>query len=163
MVDAKEAWSEVGARFGGLGEKLKEHFSSPSRAAGDTTETEAPEREATGPEDGSAESGGGGDVGAADALKDALRNLADALNTTVEAIGAAAKDPAIAEEVRGVGQAFVNALSTTFTDAGEEVRKAFNRSRPSEAGGAAEGDTAVVDREADEGGPAGTGEDEPTT
>jgi Flp pilus assembly pilin Flp len=115
VAEAKEAWSEVGARFGGLGEKLKEHFTHPPSKGAEAGEPEA-----------------AADAGAADALKDAFRKLGEALDGAVEAIGAAAKDPAVAGDVRQVGQALVNALSTTFTDAGEEVKKAFGRGRPAD-------------------------------
>ncbi|HEX7095616.1 MAG TPA: hypothetical protein VF183_07020, partial [Acidimicrobiales bacterium] len=107
MADVKEAWSEVATRFGELSEKLKEHFSHPP-------EPETAEG-AAGIE--AAEAGTGArrpDASAADALKDALRNLGDALNTTVEAVSAAVKDPDVTQQARQVGQAFVNALSSTF-------------------------------------------------
>jgi hypothetical protein len=112
MADAKEAWNQVGARFSGLGEKLKEHFTQPT-----PREVDAAPGERAAPVD----------AGAVEALKDAFRTLGEALDGAVEAIGAAAKDPAVAHDVREVGQAFVNALSATFSDAGEEVKKAFNR------------------------------------
>ena len=51
----------------------------------------------------------------------------------VEAIGGAAKDPAVAEDVRHVGQSLVTALSTTFSDATGEIRRAFNRNRPDDS------------------------------
>jgi hypothetical protein len=142
MSDTKQAWNEVGAQFSGLGERLKEHFShQPPRAAGDagadTTANAAGPTAPVGeigdaPGEGTAggAGAGGSDAGAADALKSALKHLGEALDGVVEAVGGAAKDPAVAEDVRHVGQSLVNALSATFADASGEIRKAFNRDRP---------------------------------
>jgi len=146
MADAKEAWSEVGHRFGGLGETLKEHFTHPPSKADDADAAPADlvdSEVAAGDTSAATDAEALKDAGAADALKKAFHTLGEALDGAVEAVGAAAKDPKIADEVRQVGQALVNALSTTFTDAGDEVRKAFNRGRPAE--GDAAGDTTVVD------------------
>jgi hypothetical protein len=139
-VNVKEAWSEVGKEFSGLGERLKGHFSQPAgraeagvedageaaTAVGDAVDSGATvTTETTG-----AEGGGATDAGTADALKAALKHLGEALDGVVEAIGGAAKDPAVAEDVRHVGQSLVTALSATFSDASGEIRKAFNRNRP---------------------------------
>jgi hypothetical protein len=129
MEDAKAAWAEVGAKFGGLGEKLKEHFDHPRAPAGGEGAGDG------GPSPAGSEAGAsaGASTGAAqsttDAVRDALRNLGDALSGAVEAVGAAAKDPEITNDMRQVGQAFVNALSATFTDVGDDIRRSFSRSQ----------------------------------
>jgi hypothetical protein len=158
MEDAKAAWADVGAKFGGLGEKLKEHFEharptgqaegeAGAEGAGATAapgEGAAPGAGAGGAGAGGAGAGGAsgagaGGAGTTDAVKDALRTLGEALSGAVEAVGAAAKDPEITGEMRQVGQAFVNALAATFTDVGEDLRGAFSRSRSGEGGGGGAG------------------------
>ena len=137
-VKVKEAWSEVGKEFSGLGERLKGHFGHPTppaedaedavdeaaTALGDAVDGGAAADDATATAEAKAS-----EAGAADALKAALRHLGEALDGVVEAIGGAAKDPAVAEDVRHVGQSLVTALSATFSDASGEIRKAFNRDK----------------------------------
>jgi Flp pilus assembly pilin Flp len=61
------------------------------------------------------------------ATQDALRKLREALDEAFSAVGTAAKDPAVRDDVRNVGDAFANALSTTFSEVSDELRKAFRR------------------------------------
>jgi hypothetical protein len=139
-VNVKEAWSEVGTQFSGLGERLKGHFSPAAAPAEGAVEDAGEAATAVGDAVDSGATvtteptGAGGtgatDAGTADALKSALKHLGEALDGVVEAIGGAAKDPAVAEDVRHVGQSLVTALAATFSDASGEIRKAFNRNRP---------------------------------
>ena len=112
MEESKAAWEEVGSLFSGLGLKLKEHF---AQAASNEDAQEA----------GAARS----DAAAADAMREAMRKLGAALDDAVEAISGAAKDPAITEDVRKVGQSVVHAFQTTFADVSDDVRHAFSRTR----------------------------------
>jgi hypothetical protein len=114
MEEARAAWEEVGARFTGLGTKLKEHF--------DQGRTPGAEGAASGTSDASA----------ADALKDALRNLGEALDTTVEAVANAVKDPAVQSEVRAAGKSMANAVGKSFAGLSEDLRQSFNRGGRSE-------------------------------
>lgn len=117
MSDAKSAWEEVGSTFSGLGTKLKLHFeqvhSEEAAAAGAEPNSEPAAETKESKE-----------------VKDALRKLGDALDDAFEALGSAAKDPAVKEDVRKVGQSLSGALSATFADVSDELRKAFRRNKP---------------------------------
>lgn len=80
---------------------------------------------------GEAASGGGAASGAGgrEDVKEALRKLGAALDDAFEALGAAAKDPAVKEDVRQVGQSLSGALSATFADVGDDLRRAFRRTK----------------------------------
>lgn len=112
MEESKAAWEEVGSLFSGLGLKLKEHFAQAASSA-----------------NAQDESGARSDAAAADAMRDALRKLGVALDDAVEAISGAAKDPAITEDVRKVGQSVAHAFQTTFADVSDDVRHVFSRTR----------------------------------
>jgi ElaB/YqjD/DUF883 family membrane-anchored ribosome-binding protein len=113
MTDNKAEWNEVGERFSAIRSKLEKHFEQPG-------EGEAP-GEPPAP-------------GAADEVRDALRSLGDALESTMNALGSAARDPEITGEVRSAGQSLVNALNSTFSGVGDEIRRAFKRSSADEEG-----------------------------
>jgi len=131
MADAKQAWDEVGAMFGGLGLKLKMHFEQ-ARSAEDAAEASSAEPDA-GPS--ATETTGAGPTGAEEdragpegpELKAALRKLADALDGTFDAVGNAVRDPAVKEDVRDIGRALSDAFSATFAEVSDDLRKAFRR------------------------------------
>jgi hypothetical protein len=132
MAEAKEAWGEVGARLGTLGERLKQHFGSAGTGPDEGAPEQAGEplvtdRTFTATGESASATTDEPDETPADALKEALRNLSGALRTTVDAIGAAAKDRELTSEAREAGQAFVNAMAATFSSASDDVRRAFNR------------------------------------
>ncbi len=111
MQEAKAAWEEVGSLFSSLGLKLKEHFAQAASSGNE---------------------GGGGersDAAATDAMRDAIRKLGAGLDDAVEAVSGAAKDPAISDDVRKVGQSVVQAFQTTFADVSDDLRHAFSRTR----------------------------------
>ena len=110
MQEAKAAWEEVGSQFSSLGLKLKQHFAQAASAETDN-------------------GGERSDAAARDAMRDALRKLSAALDDAVEAVSGAAKDPAITDDLRKVGQSVMNAFQSTFSDVGDDLRQAFNRSR----------------------------------
>ncbi|HUP71993.1 MAG TPA: hypothetical protein VM282_02995 [Acidimicrobiales bacterium] len=110
MQEAKAAWEDVGSQFSSLGLKLKEHF---AQAASNETDS------------GSERS----DTAARDAMRDAMRKLGAALDDAVEAVSGAAKDPAITDDLRKVGQSVMNAFHSTFADVSDDLRQAFSRSR----------------------------------
>lgn len=112
MEEAKAAWEEVGSLFSGLGLKLKEHF---AQATSRETESGA-ERS---------------DTAARDAMREALRKLGTALDDAVDAVSVAAKDPAITEDVRKVGQSVMHAFQSTFEDVSDDLRGVFNRASKS--------------------------------
>ncbi len=108
MEEARAAWEEVGARFSGLGTKLKEHFDQARPGAEGEAGTEA-------------------EVGATEALKEALRNLGAALDTAVEAVASAAKDPAVTDDARKAGKSLANAVAKSFAGVSEDLRQTFSR------------------------------------
>jgi hypothetical protein len=97
MADTKQAWGEVGDRFGELGLKLKLHY---QQAGGQV-------------EDGE--------------LRKALDELRASVDHAFDAVGNAVKDPAVKEDARDVARSLRDALSTTFAEASDELRKCFTR------------------------------------
>ena len=91
MADAKQAWSEVGERLSALGLKLKLHT----------------EEELSGDDDTAASTN-------AEKLKKSISELFDAM-------GDAARDPAVREDAKSVASAFTAAIDATIEDA----KKAF--------------------------------------
>lgn len=133
MSDTRQAWEQVGDHLSGLGQKMKHHL----------------EQELS-DDDG-------------EQVVSALKKLGDAIEETVEAIGNAAKDPAVKEDVKNFGRSFVAALSVTAEDASGRVRDVVDRQKagPGESSGApppstaeAEGDDGPTPpRTADDDGP----------
>ncbi len=62
------------------------------------------------------------------AARDALQELRGALDNTFEAVGKAAKDPAIRDDVKRVGSSLGEAISKTFAEVGSGLSKPFQRS-----------------------------------
>ena len=108
MQEAKAAWEEVGSLFSSLGLKLKEHFAQ----AASNVNPDGVERS---------------DAAAREAMRDAVRKLGAALDDAVEAISGAAKDPAITDDLRKVGQSVMHAFQSTFSDVSDDLRHAFSR------------------------------------
>ena len=91
MADAKQAWNEVGERLSALGLKLKFHT----------------EEELSKDDDAEAAS-------SAEKLKRSVTELFDAM-------GDAARDPAVREDARSVANAFASAIDATI----ETAKKSF--------------------------------------
>lgn len=100
MADAKQAWDEVGEQFGRLGQRLKQTYERQA-AAGSEGGPRPDERD----------------------IEEAFRTLAGAVNTAVGSAGAAMRDPAFGEDVKSAARAFGDALSATFEDLGNELRR----------------------------------------
>lgn len=99
MTDAKSAWNDAGDRLQNLGASLKQHYAAQrGDDAGQTKEQ----------------------------VSDAFKKVGDALQGAFDALGAAAKDPAVKEDVRQTGKSVADALGQTFTSLSDEVRKAFD-------------------------------------
>ncbi len=94
MTDTRTRWNDVGAQLNELGLKLQLHF---EQAAAEGREDEAK-------------------------VKDALRAIGDAVEAAFGALGAAAKDDAVREDVKEVGGAVRDALDATFAELGERFR-----------------------------------------
>jgi hypothetical protein len=94
MDDAKQAWKDVGDSFAELGRRLKEHL-----------DREGPSAAAEG-----------------EAAKDALRQTADAVGKTLEALGQAVRDPGVKEEAKRAARSLADAFGTTMEELGEQIR-----------------------------------------
>lgn len=124
MGDAKQSWEEVGARFSGLGQKLKQHLEAERRAQG----TSPP--------------GGTGDEPSQAAGADirvALERLAESLDEAFDALGKAAKDPTMRAEVTEAGRALAGAIGTSLDQVGGEVRRVVDRRKQRGSGEPAAG------------------------
>jgi len=95
MTEASEKWDEVGEAFSDLGRSLKGRFDA--NAAFGSAEREK--------------------------VNDALRQLADALDTGFTTIGDAFRDPAIRDEMKNAGTSIADAITATLRD----VSDAFKR------------------------------------
>jgi hypothetical protein len=94
--DTKQAWSEVADQFSGLGLKLKLHLEEALKAR---------------PDD--------------ETVKKALEELRDSLDRAFTAVGDAVKDPAVKQDVVDVASSLREALSTTFSEASDDLRNCF--------------------------------------
>ena len=101
-TDAKAAWSDTGEQLTALGSKLGAHFENQRSADGTSA------REQT---------------------QEAIKRLGDAVKEAFDAVGAAARDDAVKQDVKQVGRSLVGALDVTFRQVSDEVRKAFDRTQ----------------------------------
>ncbi len=111
MPDTAATWSDVGSRFSALGQNLRTHF--------DQARTTAPADAS--PADAAAAAADN------DRVREALHKLGDALDGVIDAVGSAVKDPAVKADVKQVGSALSNALSSSFAEVSDDLRKAFRR------------------------------------
>lgn len=94
MTDTRAGWGEVASQLNELGLKLQLHF---EQAAAEGREDE-------------------------EKVKDALRAIGDAVEQAFGALGAAARDDAVREDIKDVGGAVRGALDATFAELGERFR-----------------------------------------
>jgi hypothetical protein len=94
---ARTAWEDVAGEFSGLGLKLKLHL---QQARGEEASGE---------------------------VRDALDKLASAIDDAFEAVGTAAKDPALRDDVRSVGRSLSSALGATFAEVSDDLSRLFDR------------------------------------
>jgi hypothetical protein len=106
MVGTKEAWDDAGRQLSDLGRRLRQHYEQQRGTAGDQAKAD---------------------------VEDAVKKLADAVQDAFEALGAAAKDQAVKDDVKHAARSLTDAFGASFADLSEEVRTAFQRRR--EAGG----------------------------
>ena len=119
MTDAKAAWNDTGEQLTALGSKLGAHYENQRGADRQSA------REQT---------------------QEAIKKLGDAVKDAFEAVGAAARDEAVKQDVKQVGRSLVGALDVTFRQVSEEVRKAFDRSpTDSPAAGPSTADPSTAD------------------
>jgi hypothetical protein len=100
MADVKSAWNDAGDQLQNLGASLKQHYAQQrGEDAGQTKEQ----------------------------VGDAFKKVGEALQGAFDALGAAAKDPAVKADVKQTGKSVADALTVTFTELSDDVRKAFDK------------------------------------
>lgn len=132
MTDSKQAWEEVGSKFSGLGQRLRQHLDAERRAQEEAGE---PTAEQTGEQ-------------ANKDIRAAIEKMTTALDDAFDALGKAAKDPAVREDVSDAGRSLVGALGTSLEQLGDEVRRLVDRKKS--RGGAEPTDAGSDDRTAGE-------------
>ncbi|HVR32366.1 MAG TPA: hypothetical protein VMS74_06620 [Acidimicrobiia bacterium] len=91
-----DPWTEASQRWSSIGDKLKDRYKEMSG------------------EDGPSE----------DQVRLALETLGDAARAVADSVGSAMKDPAVREQVKDAAASFVTALGQTFSQLGDELRRA---------------------------------------
>ena len=104
MADVRTAWKQAGEQLSGLGLKLRLHYDEQRGTDAD-----------------------GEQVRAQDEVKEAVRKRGMAVQDAVDALGAAARDQAVKDDVREVGRSLKDALGVTFTEISDELGRAFDR------------------------------------
>ena len=97
--DTRKAWDEVGDRFSDVGRKFGEHYRKLGAEAGAAAE----ERKR--------------------ALGDAVKEAVGELDHALTALGDSLRDPETKDSLKQAARSFGDALSTTFSDLGDEIRK----------------------------------------
>ncbi len=123
MPDTAATWSDVGSRFSALGQNLRTHFDQARTAApADANPADASPGDTTAADTTAADAAADNDR-----VREALHKLGDALDGVIDAVGSAVKDPAVKADVKQVGSALSNALSSSFAEVSDDLRKAFRR------------------------------------
>jgi len=99
MSDAKQKWDDVGERFGLLGRHIKERYDA--QASFGEAETAK--------------------------VNDALHQISESLDAGFKALGDSVRDPAMRSDLKEAGAAIADALSSTFKDVADELKKAVKR------------------------------------
>ncbi|MDQ1286602.1 MAG: hypothetical protein QG622_167 [Actinomycetota bacterium] len=99
MADVRAAWNETGDKLSELGRKLKVHYDEQHGSEGQQTREE---------------------------LAEAARRLGGAVQDAFEALGTAARDKSVQDDVKQVGQSLAEALGATLGQATDELKRAFS-------------------------------------
>jgi hypothetical protein len=96
---SRRAWEEVGERFSEVGQRIGDHYRKLGSLAGAAQEEQGR------------------------ALNDAIKGAVDELDRAVTALGDSLRDQQTQESLKQAARSFGDALSTTFSQLGEEIRK----------------------------------------
>ena len=122
MAELSDGWKQLAGRAEALGLKLKLHLEQEAADGNDGTDA-----------DESSESG---------STKGLLDDMAKKLQDAFDSIGAAAKDPAVREDVKDLGNLFKDAVTETFSsvssEVGETMKRATDRSSSDDGSSAGE-------------------------
>jgi hypothetical protein len=99
MSEAKQRWDEVGDRFGELTNRIKERFDAQAAFSEDDRKK----------------------------VNDALHQIRDSLDAGFTALGDSLRDPSMRDEFKKAGSAIGEAVSSTFRDVAEELKKVVKR------------------------------------
>ena len=97
--ETKKAWDEVGERFSDVGRRIGDRY----RKLGSQTGAAAEEQ--------------------GRALNDAVKKAVDELDRELTAVGDSIRDQQTQESLKQAARSFGDALSATFSDLSEEIRK----------------------------------------
>jgi hypothetical protein len=100
MTDSKEAWAEVDRRFSEFGRIVAERH----RKAGEQQGAPPPDQVRR-------------------SLEEAFSDVTRQLDVAFSSVGDTIRDPEAKETLKLAGKAVMNALSSTVTDVGEEIRR----------------------------------------
>jgi hypothetical protein len=101
MSESKAKWDDVGDRFTALGRKLKSHYDANAQPSAPRDEAEQ------------------------DQVRDALRQISDALDAGFTAIGESLRDTEVRDDFKQAGNAIADALTASI----EDVKSAINAKR----------------------------------
>jgi hypothetical protein len=122
MDEMKRAWDEVGDGFSTLGRMISERYRDQDE--GKAEPGRAPQENAVG---------------------DAIRRATEELDKAFTSLGDTLRDDAAQEQMRQTGRKLTDALKVTFTEVGDEIRRAVGNRRsdgPNEPPAAGSGDPA---------------------
>ena len=100
MTDSKDAWAEVDRRFSEFGRIVAERHRTAAEAHG----APPPEQDRR-------------------SLEEAFSVVTRQLDVAFSSVGDTIRDPEAKETLKLAGKAVMNALASTVTDVGEEIRK----------------------------------------
>jgi len=121
----KRAWDEVGEGFADLGRRLSENF----KKLGPSQSTEEDQEK----------------------VREALRTLSDQVDRALTSVGDTFRDPGAKEGMQRVVRSFGIALSTSFSEVSDEVRRHFDRRAEPQGGKPAGGEDGGEEAQAQEG------------
>jgi hypothetical protein len=98
MTESRSAWQEAVDSLAALGGTLRAHYEQQRDAGGEQDQAE---------------------------VSEAVHRLGRAVQDTFEAMGQAANDPAVQQDVRAVGRSLADALAVTFAEVADDLRTAF--------------------------------------
>jgi hypothetical protein len=101
MSEAKARWDEVGERFGELGKRLKDRYDAKVGLADDEKAK----------------------------LNDAMHQISESLDAGFTTLGDSIRDPEIRDDLKHAGTAVAEALSASFADVADELKKAVQRNK----------------------------------
>jgi len=138
MSEIQDSWKNLAGRVEAFGRNFEDRVdvdSPPSPSAGPDADADANSEATT-----ASDTSGTDDQPTAKSndAKAVLEDLGHRLTDAFDSVGAAAKDQAVRDEVRGLGTALIEALGTTFSAVGAEIDSMLKKKSDREAESAEE-------------------------